>query len=533
MTDQTSDTDKTPTPAMSDKPATPSTSAASSAPKVATPTPSAAPAPTAPPAPAPKGGRGLAAFALLVALGAGGGSGYLWYLWQQEQATQTTRLNQAIQQALTQKEPEFQTLKTTIGELQALKGPIDQNKNAVGQLRTDDQNLKEQLLGLTGDLQPLKNAIELQKGQTEVVKNEIKLLRESHETHKSSTQQERQALDAKIQEQKTHLAKLSEHLQNLQLSHNGLADHLETVKLIAAKGGDINAFPLAEADYLLRLADTKLKLEHNVDAAHLALDAAQQQLKMIDEKGLAPVQTMLSETIASLRGVRLPDLPALAHKLVEMEKQVNSLPLKVHSDIPDIKDRVKPATTVTLSDDTERPWWDRASEAVWNQFKDIVVIRRERSEALPLIARENEFFLRQNLVLELETLRAALLRGDSQTFQDSYGLVRDWTEKYFDTDDPKVTEFLAELQALQAVQFNPYIPDLTGLRQAFQEFLTQRKPIRSLRPASATTAAAASATSPLEKPAEPAAESPESPAEPVEPAAESPESPAMNEEKKP
>jgi uroporphyrin-3 C-methyltransferase len=529
MTDQKSDTESTPTSPTLDKPTTPEVStAASNAPATPPPVP-----------PAPKSGRGLAAFSLLIALGAAGGSGYLWYLWQQERATQTSKLDQAIKQAIAQRDPEFQTLKTTIAELQALKGPIDQNKDAVGQLRTEHQNLREQLLGMTGDLQPLKNAIELQKGETEIVKNEIKLLRESHETHKGSTQQERQALDAKIQEQQTRLAQLSEHLQNLQLTHNGLADHLETVKLIASKGGDINAFPLAEVDYLLRLADTKLKLERNVDAARLALSAAQQQLQTVDEKGLAPVQAMLGEAIASLRGVRLPDITALAHKLVEMETQVDGLPLKLNSDTPNVKDRVKPATTVTLSDDAERSQWDRISEAVWNQFKDIVVIRHQRTEAPPLIAPENEFFLRQNLRLELETLRTALLRGNAQTFQDSYNQVRDWTERYFDVDDPKVAAFMAELQSLQAIQFNPYIPDLTGLRKAFQDFITQRLPLRAMRPASATPATAQpapeaaepAAASPDSVPeaAEPA-ESPESTPEAVEPAAESTESPAMNEE---
>ena len=34
--------------------------------------------------------------------------------------------------------------------------------------------------------------------------------------------------------------------------------------------------------------------------------------------------------------------------------------------------------------------------------RDIVVIRRVRSDAPPLIAMEEEFFLRQNLRLELE-----------------------------------------------------------------------------------------------------------------------------------
>jgi len=151
-------------------------------PAPATPTPATTPAATTP-APAPKSGRGVAWFALLVGLGAGGGSGYLWYLWQQDQTTQTHRLDQAIKYAITQRDPEFQALKTKITELEALKA-------TAGQLRTEDQNLKDQLLGLTGDLQPLKNAMELQKGETDIVRNEVKLLREGQDTHKASTQQQ-------------------------------------------------------------------------------------------------------------------------------------------------------------------------------------------------------------------------------------------------------------------------------------------------------------------------------------------------------
>ena len=255
-------------------------------------------------------------------------------------------------------------------------------------------------------------------------------------------------------------------------------------------------------DYLLRLADAKLKLERNVPAARLALDAAQQRLKAVNETRLAPVQTMIGEAIASLRGVQLPDITALSRKLMAMEKPIGGLPLKLDSGIPDIRERVKPATTVSLSADADRSWWDRSAEAVWNQFKDIVVIRRQRIEAPPLIARENEFFLRQNLRLELEGMRLALLQGDAETYQASYQRVYDWTQTYFDVSDSKVAGFLAELQALQTVQFNPYIPDLTGLRQAFQEFMTQRQPVRTLR--SASTASPAAPPAAVANPAEPA-----------------------------
>ena len=256
----------------------------------------------------------------------------------------------------------------------------------------------------------------------------------------------------------------------------------------------MNAFPLAEVDYLLRLADAKLKLERNVAAARLALDVAQQRLKAINESSMASVQTMLGEAIASLRGVKLPDLSALAHKVAEMQQEISGLPLRITSGVPDIKNRIKPAATAAISADADRSWWDRSTEAVWNQFKDIVVIRRVRSEAPPLIAMEEEFFLRQNLRLELESLRTALLRGDAGAYRDSYELVDQWVQKYFDTEDKRVAAFLAELKALQTVEFNPYVPDLTGLNQAFGEAMAHRQPVRAMGKAPAAPAQPAAAS---------------------------------------
>ena len=46
------------------------------------------------------------------------------------------------------------------------------------------------------------------------------------------------------------------------------------------------------------------------------------------------------------------------------------------------KNRVKPAATATVSTDTERPWWDRAGEAVLNQFKDFPPVNGEHPAAL-------------------------------------------------------------------------------------------------------------------------------------------------------
>ena len=488
MTDKTSDNgnakpDAHPTPALlakSDAHPTPALLAKPAPPAPATTTPAA-----------PKSGRGVAWLALLVGLGAGGGSGYLWYLWQQDRVAQTDRLKVAIKQAIDQRDPAFKALEAQVKELQAFKAGVDQ-------VRSENQNLKSQLIGLTGDLQPLKNAMELHQGENEVIKSEIKLVREAQTTHQTALQQHKAGTDQQWQDQQNRLAALDTQIKNLKLSHSGVADNLETVKTVVAQGGDINAFPLAEVDYLLRLADAKLKLERNVPVARLALDVAQQRLKAVNERSLDQGETMLAEAIASLRGVQLPDIAGLAHKLADMEEEVGGLPLKIDSGTPDVKNRVRPAVTVAVSADVDRAWWDRSIEAVWNQFKDIVVIRRVRSEAPPLIAIEEEYFLRQNLRLELESMRMALLRGDAQSYQDSYGLARQWTEAYFDAQDARVTAFLSQLQALQTVQFNPYLPDLAGLNKAFNDALTRRPPIRAVlkTPAADPTPAATEGAQP-------------------------------------
>jgi uroporphyrin-3 C-methyltransferase len=435
----------------------------------------AAPAPIATTRP-PKSGRGLAGFALLIALAAALGGGYLWYLWQQDQASQASRLSTAIKQATAPRDAELQSIKTQIQqlqELQALKPSLEQTRTTI--------------TGLAGTVQPLKDALELQKGENTVLKDQMKLLRENQDLDKAEIKKQKQELAQDLAQQQGLLAKLGEQSKNLQLTTNGLAEQLNILKIAVTKGGDINAFPLAEVDYLLRLADTKLRIEHNVPSALVALQTAQQRLKSVDESALAPIQTMIGEAIGHLSGVKLPEVSGLAHKLVEMEKQVKSLPIKINSEVPDIKNKIKPGTNVTISDDQEQPWWDRTGEAVWNQFKSIVVIRRVRSDGPPLIGVEEEFFLRQNLQLTLESMRAALLRGDVQSYQDSLELINTWLGSYFDPQDSHVTAFASELKALKTIDFNPYIPDLTGLNKAFQEVMSQRQPIRAVQKAAVTT----------------------------------------------
>lgn len=425
------------------------------------------------PPPPRKGGRGLAILALLIALAAAGGSAYVWYLWQQAQqerpdwsAQLNTRLDQAMTGVAEQRKTALQDLENRLqtrqeevrqalnSEIQTVKSEIQSLRDNLQAQRGDTETLRTRLSGLEGELQNLQNRLTVRISQ----------------------------LSEHLQEERETIAQLDNRIENLQLGQRGLVNTLEAVKVLAARGGDVNALPLSEVEYLLRLAHHKLQFQQDVEAALNALKIANQRLETIGEEAFNTVQRMIRENIAALQGVDLPDRSALAHKIAEMAEQVDNLPIQIEKQMAHLKEKVAPAGNGEgeAAPETEIPWWERAADATWRQFKDIVIVRRERASGPPLIAPEEEYFLRQNLRLELEAMRLTLLGGDATNYQESNETAREWIRIYFDTNDEQVQEFLNELQALQAVQFHPYIPDISNTLRAFREVMERREPVRSV-----------------------------------------------------
>lgn len=418
-----------------------------------------------------KGGRGLAFLALLIALGAAGGSAYLWYRWYEAQQAEpgwsaelNTRLDQTMSEVAEQRKAALQDLKN---QLQAQQEEVKQALNS------EIQTLKS-------EIQSLNDSIQARKGDAQTLRNQLSSL-------ESELQNLESQLNSHIQEQQQTLAQIENRIENLQLGQRGLTNSLEAVKAVAARGGDVNALPLSEVEYLLRVAHHKLQFQGDVGSALNALNIAKKRLEAVGEDAFNSVLQMINEDIATLRGIDLPDRSALAHQIFEMQQQVDGLPIQIETQMALRKEEVQfKATegekTQAAAEPEELPWWERAAHTAWQEIKDIIVIRHERTAGPPLIAVEEEYFLRQNLRLELEAIRLALLRGDASSYQESIELVREWTKTYFDTNDEQVQNVLSKLQGLQKVQLHPYIPDISDTLKAFREVMERREPVRSVVP---------------------------------------------------
>ena len=486
--------------------------------------------------------RGLALFALLLALLAGAVSGYLWYRWdldRQARLAESAQLDQRVKDALDkvvqQREADLTELKSQLetqegasetlkgetealqnrnvtqdkalqsirnsmnnlqseikglqGDITTLKGEVEIHKGGVEIQKTDTQNLIAHVSSLQSDIRNLQNAqqklesnLETQGGETQIQKSTVQALQQEANSLMGNVQTLKEQLQDAIQERQKTLAEIDNRIQNLQLAQRNLLTTLDNVRTVAAKGGDVNALPLSEVEYLLRMADHKLNLQRDVAGAIDALQVANRRLKVLDEPEFSGVQQMIRENIASLRGVELPDRSALAQQIVELEERIDSLPLQVDVQVAELKEKVKPKfkATETASVDSEVPWWQQASNQAWEQLKDIVIIRNERSSAPPLIAVEEKYFLTQNLRMELEAMRIALLSNNVTNYLMSDAIAQKWVKTYFDTDTEKVKEFLAELETLKNIKLNPYIPDISNTLRAFQDVMERREPVRSI-----------------------------------------------------
>lgn len=223
---------------------------------------------------------------------------------------------------------------------------------------------------------------------------------------------------------------------------------------------DRSEWILAEVDYLLSLAGQRLTLEQDVPTAIAALEAADGRLQALDEPILLSVREAIAREVQALRRLPSPDRPGLALQLGELAGSAAELP--VAEGLLNRGDRAaSPAET------SDRGFF----AAIWEDIKGLVTIHRRGELALPLLPVEQRYFLRQNLVLKLETARLALLRREPALYKATLAEAEGWVARYFDPRDARVRSLADAIAMLKSQEIAPELPDISGSRQRLQRVL--------------------------------------------------------------
>jgi uroporphyrin-3 C-methyltransferase len=151
------------------------------------------------------------------------------------------------------------------------------------------------------------------------------------------------------------------------------------------------------------------------------------------------------------------DVEGLALSLRSLAKRAETLPvLGARYRVGD----PRAAAPDAEGEDARGESWREALEIAWGEVKQLVEVRRNDQPVEPMLAPELEYFLYQNLRLQLDAARLALLRGEAPLYVESLRSARDWAATYFDQEHAATRAMVAELDRLLAVDIAPALPEL-------------------------------------------------------------------------
>jgi len=234
--------------------------------------------------------------------------------------------------------------------------------------------------------------------------------------------------------------------------------------------GNNEDWAIAEVEYLLIIAMHRLILAEDVTMALAAMEAADLRLKNLGDPELLPVRQQLVTDMNQLRAVNQVDIAGMAIYLAELVDLAADLPLKLEVIS---KANVASSTDENQIDDelVTDPFWKRIPRLLWQEIKSLVVIKHTGEVKQALLLPGEEYFLTQNLRLELESARLSVLRADTGNLRASIVLIQSWLSQYFNTNDSAVINVMETLDQMQRIELKPALPDISSSVETLRAYL--------------------------------------------------------------
>ncbi|MBT5862509.1 MAG: hypothetical protein HOH37_06380 [Gammaproteobacteria bacterium] len=222
--------------------------------------------------------------------------------------------------------------------------------------------------------------------------------------------------------------------------------------LVGISAGARAAFLLSEAEYYLQIANAQLQLANNPRLASLALRMADERVTQISDPGLTAVRGAISDELTALEVMEKPDLEGATLTLAGLAEVVESLPLASVNRADEADEEIDP----------KQGNIDRAWGSVKSAMSDLVKVTPPDAAKLMLISPDAEYFLRNNIALQLQSARLALLRGEQAIFEQNLNDTSALLDAFFDTDNEQVSSAKVTISEVRAAVFTASVPDISG-----------------------------------------------------------------------
>jgi uroporphyrin-3 C-methyltransferase len=208
---------------------------------------------------------------------------------------------------------------------------------------------------------------------------------------------------------------------------------------------------IAEVEQLMTVANQQLQLAGNIKPALLALQTAESRLQQIEAPQVIQLRKALALDIQRLQSLPLVDVTGMSTRLENLAESVNELPL--------VSDR-HPQPSLNYAPDWQANSWQKLVHEVWQDIKQIIRLERIDRPEPPLLAPEQNYFLRENIKLRILSARIALLRHDEVSYRADLRAVEKWLLEHFDMRENASKTMLATIRQLSADNIVIEVPDI-------------------------------------------------------------------------
>nr|WP_305891834.1 uroporphyrinogen-III C-methyltransferase [Methylomonas sp. WSC-6] len=210
---------------------------------------------------------------------------------------------------------------------------------------------------------------------------------------------------------------------------------------------------LADAEYLLSVANQRLHLVGDVATTREALEAADQRLRESGDASVFKVREQIAKEIALLNNVVVPDIVGIYAGIQHLQSAVEELSVFLpHAG----KDPEKAAVPQDLSEHGHE-----ILDKVAKQLEGYVVLRHTEQPVNAVLSPEEAHFIKQQLKVRLEMIEIALVQQNDTLFASSIENAKEWLVKNF-AENLQTEQFIAELNKLSGVRLHSQYPDVSG-----------------------------------------------------------------------
>ncbi|WP_428353222.1 uroporphyrinogen-III C-methyltransferase [Methyloprofundus sp.] len=259
----------------------------------------------------------------------------------------------------------------------------------------------------------------------------------------------------------TKLNKLSSlHSERLDTTSERLKESIQRIQRQLGKTrGD---WLVADAEYLLSVANRRLHLMGDVSTTIEALKAADNRLRESGDTAAFKIRGQITKEIAQVKKVKVADVVGIYSTLEMLEEDVAKLNVFLpYSGKAKDQQNVRDASVAGASKDAKPA--NEINDLLNNalvEIEGIVTIRRLDNPVTSIISPEQKAFISEQLSTKLVIVKLALVQHDDVLYQTGINDVQQWLSKNF-TKDAEYNNFLSELEQLKKIQIRNNFPDIS------------------------------------------------------------------------